>query len=127
MNCDITWLPNSLLKDIPEVKVLYVEDVGQSYGGFYAYNSRILEIVYTDDTIYTMESAIAHEFCHFIQEVEGRQDNSPIKWEIKGTYADSINHFFHRSENEMEALLWQNKYAKDESSEWWLRKLVMKE
>ncbi len=127
MNSDLTWLPNSLLKDIPPVKVIYEEKTDQDYGGMYYIGSNELRIVYSDCPYYTVQSTIVHEFCHFIQDISGRSDDEYIQWEIKGTYGDSINRFFHSSPNEMEALIWQNKYVKDEYSEWWLRKLVMKE
>lgn len=125
MTNDLTWLPNSLLKDIPEVKVEYEEETGQPYGGQYVYNSSILTVIYSDE-IMSNETTIVHELCHFIQETKGRVDDNPIQWKVEGTYGDSINRFFWGSKNEMEALLWQNKYAKDQYSEWWFRKLVMR-
>ena len=120
MNTDITWLPNHLLKDIDLPKVITEENIGQNYGGYYTQGTKNITIVYSD----IIASTITHEFCHYLQNIQGRSIKSS-KWEIKGTYEESIKNYFKNSINEYEALLFEYKYAKDYLNEWWLRKLVM--
>ena len=122
-NADINWLPNHLLKNIPDVKVIYEESVGQSYGGYYTYGSN--EIVVVADG--TEQSTIAHEFRHFLQYNKGLlKDEEGSIWKMIGTYEESIHKYFWSYWWEMDALLFQYKYSKDEVTEWWLKKLVMR-
>ena len=120
-NTDINWLPNHLLKNIPDVKVIYEEDIGQSYGGYYEYGSNILTIVEGVNNA----STIAHEFRHFLQDDKGLLKDGSI-WKVTGTYEESVHKYFWSYWWEMDALLFQYKYAKTEYTDWWLNKLVLR-
>ena len=115
---DINWLPNHLLKDMPEVKVIYQEK--GDYGGYYLNNT----IVVVEDKC--NQSTIAHEFRHFQQDTKGLLDENPHQWKQIGTYEESIHKYFWKSWQEMDALRFQYKYSKDECTEWWIKKLVMR-
>lgn len=120
---DINWLPNHLLKDIPDIKVVYEEDNNQQYGGYYEMGSSILTIVESE----TMQSTIAHEFCHFLQDAKGYEAEEYKQWKsMRGTYNERIYEYFTSQLHEMDALLFEYKYAKDYLNDWWLNKLVMR-
>ena len=117
---DLNWLPTSVFKGITYPKVIFEEDEGQDYGGYYEHGSGILTIVSSD----TDASTIAHELAHYIQDIENRVGPGSC-WEVQGTYEDSINQYFWSQPTEMEALLFEFKYANNWLNDWWLRKLVL--
>lgn len=119
---DINWLPNRYLKSIPDVRVIYEENTNQEYGGYYTHGSNILTVVEDEYTA----STIAHEFRHFLQETKGLLKPNPQQWKQVGTYEDSIHKYFWGDWLEMDALLFQYKYANDEYTDWWLNKLVLR-
>lgn len=119
---DLLWLPNSLLKNIKIPKITYEEDKGQDYGGYYTHGSNILVVVYNEEY---NASTIAHEFCHHLQYIEGRANHVQVSWETGDNYEASIKKYFSTCWWEMEALLFEYKYAKTELNNWWLNKLVL--
>lgn len=122
MSSDISWLPNSLFKDIKSPIVLYEPYSNQSYSGYYTHGTNKLTIVeHYEDTI---ASTISHELCHYIQYMEGRINPKGSSFEIVGTYEESIRTYFRTQKDEMEALLFEYKYAKNWCNDWWLNKLV---
>ncbi len=121
LKADLNWLPTSLFKGISYPEVIYEEDTYDNYGGYYTHGTNRLVIV--EDS--TVASAIAHEFRHYLQYINGFLEGSKgSKWKIEGTYEDSIHKYFTTQPTEMDALLFQVKHANDWCSEWWLRKLV---
>ena len=122
---ELSWLPNHLLKDVTLPKVRYVDENNQSYGGYYTHKSKILTVVTYDEEL--IASTIAHEFKHYLQEVNGCLGNNPPNWakyESKFGYDKGIRNYFKYNKTEYEALLFEYKYAKDWCNEWWLRELV---
>ena len=123
----LTWLPNSLLKgvkDIPTIEI--VEDTGQNYGGYYTHGSNNLVVVYNEDYPENVASTIAHEFCHHLQYENVREELPGSQFNIiDNNYELSIRHYFKKYWWEMEALLFEHKYAKSYLNDWWLRKLVL--
>ena len=124
-NTDLSWLPNHLLKDITLPKIEFVPNSGE-YSGYYQHNSNTLFIV---EGIENIESTIAHEFKHYLQEKDGYLTKKPLNWAILENalgYESSINYYFTHDYCEYEALLFEYKYAKCYYNDWWLRKLVWK-
>lgn len=117
---ELNWLPHSLFKGIPYPIVVFQEDKGQSYGGYYTHNSGILTIVEHE----FVPSTIAHELKHYLQELSGNPP-TPTNFKVVGTYEQSIKNYFCSVISEFEALLFEYKYAKSWVNEWWLRKLVL--
>lgn len=121
-NSDFNWLPNSILKGVKLPKIIYEEDTGQDYGGYYTFDSDHIVIVETDH----ISSTIAHEFRHYLQW------DTKIRYIMHGTsfnqgnnYELAIKNYFRDNIIEMDALLFEHKYAKNWLNDWWLRKLVL--
>lgn len=115
----LTWLPNSMLKDVRKPKVRFEEYKYQNYSGYYTHNSAILTIVCDGYE----ESTIVHEFIHYLQEVRGKL---PTKYVYHfDNFADgydlSIRKYFALNWWETEALYYQNKLCKDDVSEYWVK------
>lgn len=118
---DFSWLPHSLLKGIsrPLPKIVYVHN--DTASGWYDTTKNIIAIC--DD--YAVPSTIAHEFKHFLQYL-GPKKLTVLSWaKIKLPYEQSIRFYFRNSWSEMDALLFECKYAKNDVNYWWLKKLVM--
>lgn len=128
---DLNWLPISMLKDVSLPELIFEDDMDVSYGGMYInyYDSpkgNIISIVDYDDD--ETASSIIHEFCHHLQYIRyGFTIGSSFKLyqDRFDTFEEAIKFYFLSQPREFEALLYQNKYAKTKSNEWWLRKLVL--
>jgi hypothetical protein len=132
MIAEFRWIPNSFTKNI-ELPNLVWEPQHNEYGGKYSwYEDRnekpyitLVENTYSET--YTIESTIMHEFCHHIQYVYNRKiPNVYMPSFDYENYEDHIYKYFTANPNEYEALLFENKYAKCENNEYWLRKLIWK-
>lgn len=123
MTTDLNWLPLSLRKNIVLPKVVWEEKNDQPYGGFY--EKGILTIV--EDKYEA--SVIAHEFKHYLQDITVGIPCVPFNMELfRGdTYNKAIRLFFRTRPWEMEALLFQHKYAPEEYTEFWLHELILPE
>lgn len=120
----INWLPLSHRKNISQVKISYERNIGQNYGGYYTpkYNKIVVVEQLCDKEV---SSIIAHEFRHHTQ------------WELKIvpfiivpinsenlSYSKAIRKYFRSSISELDALIYQHKYAKTDCCDWWLKELV---
>jgi hypothetical protein len=120
-----------MLKDVQLPELIFEDDTDLPYSGMYRNyhgnpKDNRIEIVDYDDSF--TASSIAHEFCHHLQYLRyGFSLNS--SWEHLSehfdTYEEAIKYYFLLQPREMEALIYQNKYAKTDLIEWWLRKLVL--
>lgn len=118
----INWLPLSHRKNISSVKVVYEPYNGQNYGGYYIVGSRKLVVVETED----IQASIAHEFRHHIQ-YELNTHPSVILGSVfnsKLPYKVAIAQYYKLYTHELDALLYEYKYAKNYINEWWLKGLV---
>jgi len=117
---DLNWLPHSLFKGItyPTV-VLEEEEKEQSYSGYYTPGTGIITVVPTS----TVASTIAHEFRHYLQDLNGICVGS--NFQEGNSYEEAIREYFLTQPTEMDALLFEFSYAKDWCNDWWLRKLVL--
>lgn len=114
----ITWLPISHRKNISQPNIRFEEPNGQSYGG-YCDNLGIV-IVYNNDLKHEA-SIIAHEYRHWIQNELGMFRTVPIIVpNMSMKYDTMIRWYFNTSQREYDALRYQNKHAKSETSEYWM-------
>lgn len=121
----ITWLPLSHRKNITAPKIVMEEYTGQLYGGYYDVVKKLIVAVFNPDWgEQELVSILAHEYRHHVQNELGmyKQLNSFIRTDLE--YEKQIKWYFNTFDWEMDALVYQNKYAKSETSDWWLRKLV---
>ena len=125
LKADLNWLPTSLFKGIKYPIVIYEEDIGQNYSGFFTHKTNRLTVV---DNNEGLEGTIVHEFCHYLQDITvGLPDypyNSGNFKFSEYSYEEGIERYFKSYWWEMQALLFENKIAKDWCNDWWLRKLV---
>lgn len=125
---DWSWLPLSLRKGISLPKIIYEESIGQNYGGYFTRGIREIHIVENEKLT---ASTIAHEFCHYLQYFDNRiidlKNAGSSIWNMKKneSYEDSITRFFNTNPCEMEALLFEYKYAKSWLNEWWYKQLIL--
>ena len=126
-NSDLNWLPNSILKDLQPMKIVYEPYNKQIYGGYYTQGTDTLVIVEPEDES-TVASTIAHELKHHIQFYTGTKPgpSSFSTFSSLYSYEESIYRYFTSYWWEYEALLFEYKYSKDWCNEWWLKKLVHK-
>lgn len=117
------WLPLSHRKNISTPKLIVEEYTGQLYGGYYC-NNKIIAVFNPDWGEKDFISTLAHEFRHHIQVQLGMYKGfgSYIRTDLE--YEKQINWYFNTFPWEMDALEYQNKFAKCDVSDWWLRKLV---
>ena len=121
---NLTWLPNSMLKDIKKPKVVFEPYSGQNYGGYYTHKSGILTIVEGVGS----DSTIVHEFIHYLQEQRGKL---PTKYNYHfGDYSDgyelSIKKYFLLNWWETEALYYENKLCNCEVTDYWVKHCIGK-
>ena len=128
---DFSWLPNSLLKGVSLPTIEIVENL--DYSALYYSETGHIVVCYDPSSAF-FASSIVHELCHHIQHCNGRSadQRSYVTWDyLYGTlglsYEDSIRFFYLMNPTEMEALLFENKYALNDISEYQLRKLVFRE
>ena len=122
MSSDIRWLPLSLRKNIDTPRVIY-EPYNDEYGGYHVEGTKDLVVV--EDEIQA-HSTIAHEYCHYLQYIRGAtgKDNN-MQMFSKFSYNKAIRLYFRTMRWEMEALLFQDKYAPTDVTRFWLRALVL--
>lgn len=118
----LNWLPLSDRKNIDSVRLIFEPNVGQNYGGLYYSDSRTICVVESGCEKH-VASTIAHEYRHHIQ---NQIRNVPKKVIVPRkssyeSYATDIKWYFSNSISEYDALLYQNKVAKSDLSEYWLK------
>ena len=119
----LTWLPLSHRKGITLPKIIFEEWAGQNYGGYY--DGRIV-VVANPEWEEEIPSILAHEYRHHLQ-VELNTyslsvNPSYIRTDLE--YEKQITWYFRTFTHEYDALLYQDKYARSETSHWWLKHLV---
>lgn len=125
-NTDISWIPLSYRKNLPDVKIIY-EDFSDDkhYSGYYVKGKTSIVVVphpyHTKDFIGT----IAHEYLHFIQCFRGDIMKKSSVFNSKKSYNRNIRDYFHSQSFEMEALLFENKLAPTPTNNFWLYGLVL--
>ncbi len=125
---EFSWLPSNFLKGItlPLFYFLSEEEIGLRCSGCYRTfpnSNKIPEIFIDPELEELVPSSIAHEFMHHIQFTNGLTMEEPrVNYGLP--YEAEIARFFKTSKIEYEALLFQNKIAKDWLCDWWLNKLV---
>jgi len=118
----LSWIPLSHRKNITLPKVVVEPDVGQPYGGYYLPGSNTLVAVQQDKE--NLSSTFAHEYRHHIQYELNLYQNMAVELKFNLSYENMIVDFFNRSPAEMDALLFEHKYAKSEINDWWLNHLL---
>lgn len=118
----INWLPLSDRKNIRTVRFQFEKFVGQNYSGWYSFERNLISIVEVPCER-RMASIIAHEYRHHIQR-EIR--NVPIvnvqpRVSSYASYETDIKWYFNNSPSEYDALLYENRVAKSDLSEFWLK------
>jgi hypothetical protein len=106
------------------IKVIY-ESENSNYSGYYSYGSQ--ELVITEGEL--VASTIAHELRHYMQ-YQVYPDMPGSDWatcytEANYDYENAIQEYFLTQPTELDALIFEFKFAKTEINEWWLRKLVI--
>jgi len=116
------WLPISDRKNIDSVRVQVEPANGQNYGGWYCYVSKLISVVDTGCEK-DLASVLAHEYRHHIQWQLRSVPLVPVppRNSTFETYELDIKWYFSNSPSEYDALLYQNKVAKSELSEYWLK------
>ena len=126
MSSCLSWLPNSELKGFNLPKVVYEDPSTQGYSGYYEHGSGRLVVVYNDDSN-QLASTIAHEYRHYIQ--YHRVGPKPLGGVLglfdKHSYNKAIRLYFRLMWWELDALLFQHKYAPSHISRFWLNGLVL--
>lgn len=120
----INWLPLSHRKNISQVKVIIEDDIGQPYSGYYAIGTKTLVAVYRNLGGGSLESTIAHEFRHHVQYETNNISLKVVSFNTNITYEKAIRQYFRSSLSELDALIYEHKYAKSDLNEWWLKELV---
>jgi len=127
MLSDYRWLPNSWFKGINYPLPTLIEAEG-NFGGYFDPTANIIAINYSYGDEYT-QGTITHEMWHFIQHCMGYENEyegatwAQLSYDYK--YEDAIKLYFLSNTFEMEALLMEYKYGNNESTEWWLKKLIL--
>ncbi|MCP4437528.1 MAG: hypothetical protein GY810_01040 [Aureispira sp.] len=120
---EFSWLPNSILKGVELPAIVYEELNNQNYGGYYTHGSKEIVVVTGEEEL--IPSAIAHEFCHYLQYNSGCIMHGSDFSAEDTTYEKAIHNYFSYDSIEFSALLFEYKHAKNYINEWWLRKLVL--
>ena len=118
----LSWIPLSHRKNITLPKVVFEENIDQPYGGYYIPGSNTLVAVQRDDE--RTESTLAHEFRHHIQYELNLYPNTFVACNFELSYENMIVEYFNSSKAEMDALLFEFKYAKSDINDWWLNHLL---
>lgn len=122
----VTWLPLSHRKGIETPRVILEEYSNQNYGGYYLVGTKDIVVVANPDWIDDIPTTIAHEYRHYTQYVQGTysliKKPSYIRTDLE--YEEQIAWYFRTFDHEYDALLYQDKYARSETSHWWLKHLV---
>ncbi len=123
----INWLPLSDRKNVPSVKVIIEPETEprQLYGGYYINNTIVVVQWQFDSDEKELTSTLAHEFRHHIQRYVRNVPVKNIPVNNTGDYEADITNYFRSSISELDALIYQNKTAKSESSDYWLNHLVL--
>jgi len=116
----ITWLPLSDRKNISQVDVQFEPMCGQNYSGYYLLGKIVVVEHQCEKRI---AAILAHEYRHHTQR---ELRNVPIvnlapKISTYESYEEDIKWYFKSSISEFDALLYENKVAKSELSEYWLK------
>jgi len=121
MNTDISWLPRSIRKGNPIPNVVYDLNSDIHATAFYVLGSHTITIVDYDEEI--IASSIAHEYCHFLQDLNNTVKPA-IKLDFGDNYEEDIKQYFSTQPHEMESLLFEYKHSKTWQNDWWLNKLL---
>lgn len=118
----INWLPISDRKNIRTVRFQIEKALGQNYSVWYSFEQNLISLVEVDCEK-RLASIIAHEYRHHVQR-EIR--NVPIvnirpRVSTYESYEADIKWYFTSSPSEYDALLYENKVAKSDLSEYWLK------
>ncbi len=124
ISSDLNWLPTSILKDLPPIKVVYEPYKDQNYGGYYIPGFNEMVVVVGEEYEDLVASTIAHELKHHIQYCNGFSFEHSKNFSIEQSYEESINVYFSTQPLEYEALLFEYKHSKNWLNDWWLKKLV---
>ena len=114
---ELCWLPNSFLKGLTIPDIYVEEEANQNYSGYYEFEDGIGHLVIVENEHYA--STLAHELRHHWQRTVGNLDQSSA-WDPNLTYEDAIVKYFRTQSWEMDALLFEHKYAKDEINDYWI-------
>ena len=117
---ELNWLPNSLLKSIPTPEIYTVSTA--DYGGCYYHICEEYKrgrIILTED--YFNPGTIAHEWRHCWQENNGSIGSSDWGQHASDkSYKEAIVSYFTEQPHEMDALLFELKYAPNDGNlQWW--------
>lgn len=121
---EFSWLPNSSLAGVtlPEIEFIDQKYFQLECSGFYNHESH--KIIIMEDNPELHAAAIAHEFWHHHQLMSGVDMSNPPRIDGELSFEQSIIKYFKGSWQEYEALLFEQKVAKNWSNDWWLRGLV---
>lgn len=103
--------------------VVYEQDVGQNYGGYYIADTSTIVVVDNSN----VASAIAHEYRHHLQYLQGTLKpslcNGLVLFE-RYRYNKAINLYFNTQWHELDALMFEYYYAKSRVNKFWVEALV---
>jgi len=122
MTTELTWIPLSLRKNVTLPKVVIEESIGQNYGGYYIRETKCIVAVESE----AIATTIAHEYKHHLQYTGGTLQE-PTDWNKLSDigYNKAIRSYFRNNRSEMEALIFQEKYAPSIVGRFWLKGLVL--
>lgn len=122
MSSSLNFIPLSNRKGIPTPKVVFVPYTGQNYGGYYAYDNRLV-IVERDEK--RTPATIAHEFRHHEQLYRNQFScRKGSKTYHHLPYEQMIRNYFRSQAHELDALLFERKIAPDDTNEQWCNEYV---
>ncbi len=122
-NSDLSWIPLSERKNIDLPTVIYEDNIGQNYGGYYTFGTK--EIIVVDGE--NNAAAIAHEYKHYQQRVRGfilkKSSNTALFQQFN--YNTAIRLYFTTQLHEMEALCFEYRIAKSKLNKFWMEACVL--
>jgi hypothetical protein len=117
---ELNWLPLSDRKNIRTIPVVFEENFGQEYGGYYD-GTKIVAVESE-----TVAATLAHEFRHHIQrELNIRHSVDGSVWRSDLPYEEAITVYFRNQVHEFDALLYEYRVVKSELNDYWLNHLVL--
>jgi hypothetical protein len=127
---EFSWLPISVLKQVPYFPKLIFEDIKEAAGYYLSPHKEhprgLISISsYFADQMYS--STLAHEFRHHWQVFNFGLNSRRLDWYniySKYEYERAICLYFNANPDERDALLFEYKYAKCDVNEYWVKDIL---
>lgn len=119
---ELNFLPLSYRKNVTLPTVIIEPKLQQLYGGYYDITTNTIVAVEGE----YIESALAHEFRHFLQHWYGKVIKViSIPETMQENYTQFIKYYFTNSWSERDALEFEHKFAKSDLNHYWLHGIMV--